>query len=80
MLTKGSFTQIGFINVLVGPERTKFHLHKDLIYPRSPFFAKFLQANAFKEGEERQVKLEEEDPEAFEQLVNWTYTDSFAVV
>ncbi|KAH7355593.1 hypothetical protein BKA66DRAFT_575230 [Pyrenochaeta sp. MPI-SDFR-AT-0127] len=58
--------------VLVGPQKDRFHIHKDLLTHYSPFFRAALSGN-FKEAEEHTVTLPEECPKTFEYFVHWLY-------
>ncbi|KAF3007879.1 hypothetical protein E8E13_010949 [Curvularia kusanoi] len=61
-----------FATVLVGEERKRFIVHKDLLTYHSEFFRSALSGN-FKEAAEQTVPLPEDDPDTFEFFVHWLY-------
>jgi hypothetical protein len=60
-------------DIIVGPEKTKFKLHKDVAAAHSPFFAAALNGK-FVEGETGQIILPDVEPKIFEHIVLWFYT------
>lgn len=71
-LTRNRGPNARFATVLVGPEKTRFVVHQDLIAHHSDFFKAALTGN-FKEAAEKTVALTEEDPVFFEFFVHWLY-------
>lgn len=62
------------IEISVGPEQKKWHIHHNLLSHHSPYF----RENEFLNGEEKHLKdgkveLRDEDPTAFRILVKWLY-------
>jgi hypothetical protein len=57
---------------LVGPEKTKFLIHKDVAVAHSPFFAAALNGR-FIEGSSAQLHLPDVEPKIFEHIVTWFY-------
>lgn len=64
------------VDVYVGPNRTKFVIHKQLLTSKSEYFNKALNGK-FREAAENQITLEEDPPEAFDLLVVWLYRGTF---
>ncbi|KAI9680237.1 MAG: hypothetical protein M1822_007236 [Bathelium mastoideum] len=63
--------------IIVGPTRTEFLLHTDLLTACSPFFAAAL-SGSFAEAESQTVALPEEAVPSFEYFAQWLYTRSLA--
>lgn len=63
------------VDIFVGAEKKKYHLHRDLLCERSEFFkASFM--GSFKEAEAGELELPEDDVVSFELLVKWLYGGS----
>ena len=60
------------VDVFVGAEQRKFHLHCDLLCERSDFFRAAFRGH-FKEAEAEELTLLDETVESFELLVAWLY-------
>jgi len=60
------------ISVYVGPDRRRFVVHKQLLTSQSDYFDKALNGR-FKEAEENEIHLEEDDPTAIGLMVGWLY-------
>ena len=60
------------VDVIVGAEGRKFHLHRDLLCDRSDFFQAAFRGH-FKEAEIKSLTLPEDSIESFELLVGWLY-------
>lgn len=72
---RGKFHSI--ITILVGPDEVAFLVHDMLLCAHSAFFQAACQgAGQFKETQERIVRLPEEDPAQFEEVIQWLYTQS----
>lgn len=61
------------VDIRVGADGVLFRLHKDLICSKVPCFNKMFN-RGFKEASEQSVIMEDDDPSAFEHLVNWIYS------
>ena len=59
-------------DIIVGPEKTRFHVHRDLAAHQSPFFAAALRGN-FVEGRTGEVLLPDIEPKIFEHVILWMY-------
>ncbi|TAQ83611.1 hypothetical protein B7494_g8067 [Chlorociboria aeruginascens] len=70
--TNEYFLSTNMVEIYVGEERKLWVLHEDLLCDRIDFFASAFKSG-FKEGREKKMDLEEEDPEAFGLLVDWIY-------
>ena len=63
------------VDIYVGAERKKYHLHRDLLCERSEFFkASFMRS--FKEAATEEMALPEDDVVSFELFVGWLYGGS----
>ena len=60
------------VDIFVGAERTKFHLHRDLLCSRSDYFRACFVGD-FKEAQQRELSLPEDDAESFDLFVTWLY-------
>ena len=60
------------VNIFVGAERKRYHLHRDLLCDRSDYFtACFI--GEFREAQENELSLPEDNIESFDLLVQWLY-------
>ena len=69
------FDQI--ITIEVGPEKTKFHVHKGLLVYYSAYFRGALEGN-FKEAKEHTIYMDDEDANLFRLVKAWMYTQHIA--
>ena len=60
------------VEVLIGPDEERYHVHKDAICDASPFFRQCLQHD-MQEGSTNTVTLPDDKPEAFECILKWVY-------
>ena len=72
MLISHRSVQEPYVRVFVGPKRKLYQLPKDLLGSKSVFFKQAF-GSRFREAQEMEVLLPEEDPEIFEILVYWMY-------
>lgn len=75
MLTRGRYfggglTFDSLVKIYVGPQKKQWMLPKDLLCDRFSFF-KAAFKGGFKEAAEKEMWLEEDDPEAFGLLVDY---------
>lgn len=72
----GRFTRSPIITVVVGKggEAQSFLIYKDLLTAHSPYFKACLNS-AWEEGKTDTVRLEDDDPKAFETITNWLFRD-----
>ncbi|KAI9808806.1 MAG: hypothetical protein M1826_004063 [Phylliscum demangeonii] len=68
---KGTFHSA--VTVLVGPKEAQYVAHDSLLGTHSRFFHAACRS-PFREGMEHIVRLPEEGPEQFEQMLEWIYT------
>ena len=70
-------SELGFdtVDIVVGPEKETFRVHKKLLCSRAPVFDKMFNGS-FKEAETQQASLPEDDPEAFSIFLEWLYSGS----
>jgi hypothetical protein len=61
------------ISVLVGPEKAKFTVHRDVVCARSRFFNTACSSR-WLEGQEKVVPLSEFEPESFQMYMDLTYS------
>ncbi|KAK5717200.1 hypothetical protein LTR15_009089 [Elasticomyces elasticus] len=71
--TKMDYTDI--ITVLVGTEQCRFIVHKDALTIKSPFFNAAC-GREWIEGQEKIVRLPEQDAETFRVYLRWVYGDT----
>jgi len=60
--------------VEVGPDRTPFTVHADILCNRSPFFQRALNG-AFEESKTKVISMPDDDPNSFTEFLNWCYRD-----
>ena len=60
------------VNIFVGPKRKRYHVHKALLCDRSEYFRAMFQGG-YKETEEKEVFLVDEDTSAIELFITWIY-------
>ncbi|MCJ1254326.1 hypothetical protein MMC24_002141 [Lignoscripta atroalba] len=73
------FTKGDTVDILVGPERTRFRLHKELLVHSAPYFAKAFSGH-FSEASEDTITLPEENTAAFELFADWLYRGSLSPI
>lgn len=56
----------------VGDPAVTYHLHRDLLCERCPYFRGCFDGS-FKETDDRKTVLTEESPEAFDEVLRWVY-------
>ncbi|KAI9681751.1 MAG: hypothetical protein M1829_000496 [Trizodia sp. TS-e1964] len=61
------------VTILVGPERCKFLVHKDVLVRKSPYF-KAAFDGAFKEADSGTLSLPEDDVETFRRFISYIYS------
>ena len=71
-LTLFRFLNEDMVNIFVGAERTKFHLHRDLLCNQSDYFRACFEGD-FKEAQQKELSLPEDNAESFELFVTWLY-------
>lgn len=64
----GQFLTNHTVDIFVGAERKKFHLHRDLLCDRLNYFTACSTVK-FEEAEQKQLSLPEDDIESFDLLV-----------
>jgi hypothetical protein len=76
-----SFDAATLLTVLVGqePNQTRFTIHEGIICGRSEFFRRAMSGD-WKEREEREIKLPEDDPQVFATYVNLAYTNKITTI
>ena len=60
------------VNIFVGAEQKRYHLHRDLLCHRSDYFRACF-VGEFKEAQENELSLPEDDIESFDLFVKWLY-------
>ncbi|KAH8597133.1 hypothetical protein B0O99DRAFT_592884 [Bisporella sp. PMI_857] len=63
------------VNIIVGEEKKKFVLHKNLICTSSPVFERMFNGS-FKEGKAQTAKLPDDDVESFALFQGWLYNET----
>jgi hypothetical protein len=61
------------VDIYVGPQSQLFRVHKSFLTSKIPSFEKMF-SNEFKEAKKNKAIFPEDDPEAFEILIEWVYT------
>lgn len=64
--------------IYVGPKKTKFNLHENLLCDKSEYFRTAFRSS-FKEAEEKTLSMPEDSVDAFEYLVNFLYAPKFTL-
>ena len=68
------------VSLLVGQDEAPFNVHRDILCKASPFFTSaFMGSSAgeFQEKSKQSMNLPEEDPEIFDNLIQWIYAKRF---
>lgn len=65
------------VDILVGPRKQSFRVHKNRLCSRAPVFRKILNGS-FKEAKEQCAELPEDDPEVFSMFLEWLYSQRIA--
>ena len=75
-LTIGRFVRSPIVTVVVGKgsKAQSFPVYKDLLTAHSPYFKACLDG-AWEEGKTNTVRLEDDNPKAFETVTNWLFRD-----
>ena len=60
------------VDIFVGVEQNQFHLHRDLLCDRSDYFKACFE-RSFKEAQQGQLFLQEDDTGSFDLFVKWLY-------
>ena len=64
------------ITIVVGAEKKKFVLHKELVCREAPYFDRMFNGN-LKEAKTQKCSLQEEEPSTFELFVSYIYAGHF---
>jgi hypothetical protein len=67
-----------FVAIYVGPKKTKFNLHENLLCDKSEYF-KTAFRSGFKETQEKTLSIPEDSVDTFEYLVNFFYSPKFTL-
>lgn len=73
------FRDIPTVTLRVGKENVFFQVHLPVLCDASPAFNAAFRGE-FLEASSRSIDLPEDDPEAFERLVQWLYTKSYDIL
>jgi BTB/POZ domain len=63
------------VDLYVGPQKDRFHVHKEVLCKKIPYFEKMFKGE-FKEATEDQATFPEDNPESFDLLLGWVYHNS----
>jgi hypothetical protein len=63
------------VNLYVGPQKDQFHVHKEILCKKIPYFEKMFKGG-FKEATEDQATFPEDLAESFDLLLGWVYHNS----
>ena len=72
------FSDVPMVTLLVGEAEVPFHVHMDILCRASPVFKSAFMGE-FAEASERSMTLPDDDPDAFESLVQWIYFKKYKV-
>ena len=72
ILTSFRFGNVPTVTLLVGENKTPYHVHMNLLCDASSFF-KAAFTSQFREGSEKKMDLPEEDQDMFDSFVQWLY-------
>jgi len=63
------------VDLYVGPQKDRFHVHKEVLCKKIPYFEKMFKGE-FKEATEDQATFPEDNSESFDLLLGWVYHNS----
>jgi len=66
------------VDLYVGETKEKFHVHKELLCTKVPYFAKIFKGG-FTESVDNSATFQEDSPEAFDLLIEWVYSGTGAI-
>ena len=64
------------VSIEVGPEKTKYFVHKELLCQKSRYFDKAFNSG-FREAIKQSITLADEDPTHMKSFVTWVYAGDF---
>ena len=64
------------VTLHVGPDKTFFQIHQDLLFDASPVF-KAAFGGSFQEASERSMSLPDDDKDSVKRMISWLYTKKF---
>ena len=73
-----SFRDADSVELIVGKEKARFIVHKDLLCSTASFFDRTFNSS-FKEAEQQRVELPEDPPSAVHCFVLWVYFRSYSL-
>ncbi|CAF9942840.1 MAG: hypothetical protein ALECFALPRED_010144 [Alectoria fallacina] len=76
---KHKFGNVSTVTLLVGKNKTPFHVHMDRLCEASSVFEAAFLGN-FKESSEKTMQLPEDDEGTFELFVDWLYGQRYAML
>lgn len=69
------FGNVNTVALVVGANKTIFHVHEDTLYTASPVFKAAFESK-FKEGTDRTMEMPDEDLDLVEMFVSWLYRNT----
>ncbi|TVY49193.1 Actin-binding protein [Lachnellula occidentalis] len=63
---------LGMVDILIGPGKETFRVHKNLLCTKVPYFHKMF-SGGFKEASEQAAKMPDDDPGTFGLFLEWLY-------
>lgn len=64
---------VPIVSFYVGPDKTVFHVHQNLLFDASTVFKAAFSGN-FQEASERSMPLPDDDKESFGRMIQWLYS------
>ncbi|KAH6672093.1 hypothetical protein B0J14DRAFT_86397 [Halenospora varia] len=69
----GSLLGIDMVDLYVGPSKHRFHVHRDILCTKIPYFAKMF-GGGFVEATTNSAEFPEDEVQAFDLMLFWVYT------
>jgi len=67
------------VDIYVGESKHRFHIHKELLCAKVPYFQKMFEGR-FKEAVEQKADLPDDNPAAFSLFVEWLYGSRYTQI
>ena len=73
------FADVDIVDLHVGTSKTSFRVHKDQLCEASAFFKAAFGNDHFREGQTKEMTLQDDDAQIFELFIQWIYKDKPAL-
>lgn len=67
------------VALFIGPSKTAFHVHEDLLCEQSAFFKAAFRSE-WRESTERTIELPDDSPDLFELFIKWLYLQPYPCI